>query len=391
MKYVSAKDSQKYFETRTVKGTGTFTNPLVGDLRRIFESQPPNTTLQLLDGTGEFHLRAAENQTDFENRSIECFSPGLIVLGAGTYRTNIILDHHPENSSVMVYSSLGVELHDLTIDVASTGQETHSRHGLIFGGSNCLAKRVRVCGVFGNKSHGASGDEAWAFSLGTPQPGVIQRNTRAIECVAEDFLGDYVNAFDPGIGKDCVIQRCTANLPSGLDEQGNVREVHMVGINLFHHVDALIEGNKINGGSTAIYGESPFDGGIIRRNCVRDSIHGIRFLRHAVMRDCLIEENLIALEERVRGGVAIGLYTTLDGALIENVRVCRNTLRGSEGMVALDLQSTHSGDPSSTTPDRVRHVRFHDNDVTSDAIFKNCESVHFQDNHWMDGTTLDAK
>jgi hypothetical protein len=91
---------------------------------------------------------------------------------AGRSLTTIVLNSHPADSVVMLYSSYdGIEVRDLTIDVASVGNEICKRDGLVLAGSDTVVERIGVKHVYGNAST-------------TTKPGESSRESRKTKAVS---------------------------------------------------------------------------------------------------------------------------------------------------------------------------------------------------------------
>jgi hypothetical protein len=387
MKYVSAKDSLARYQSGKINGNGTLNAPFFGDLDKILRSQPPRETLQLLDG--EYFLRAVEDQTDFQVRSFECLSPGLRLLGAGRRRTTLIMHSHPAASTVMFFSAHdGIEIADLTLDVAATGNEKFVRNGFVLEGSDCRVSRVGVKRVYGRAE---TQGEAWAIMAGNPrnEAGVItsrgQRNNRVEECLCEDFLGDYVNGISScgarGLvrGNEIIMPDCS------IKADGSFPKGHWCGLNLALHTDLICEDNSVLNGSDGVYGDTGgLDGALFRRNTIRGAWNGFRYFLDRPMRDCRFEENLIVLNGTTGGGVAFAFDSVRDfeTAPGENVAITHNITRRAAGPGArlhLPLCLDH--------PENFRNIRFEKNFCEGNQC-KGLRHVTATGNCFLDGTPL---
>lgn len=388
--WISDRDSLNSYQTGRIKGSGTSSSPFYGDFDTITRTRvTTNDVVHLL--AGKFYARAVEDQTDFEShRSIECLAPGVKLSGAGRTATTIFLHSHPPKSAVMFYASGdAIELRDLTIDCDSWGTESWKRDGLVLAGSDCIVERVGIKHVYGIA---ALDMEAWAIFAGNPETGRAPgRNNRVLACVAEDFLGDYLNGIS-SCGSGGLIRDCTIILPDiSIRSDGSFRAGHFAGLNLSRHTDLRVENNTVLNGRDAIYSEGDnLDHATISANVLRGAWNGVRIAAFAPVRDLTFENNLIVLNGSTGGPAGFALDASRAGVILDNLEFRGNTVRrafprpGSENpnlLHPLVIENPELG--------RIRNVRWLDNRTGNGSVFKGCETaVRFSGNRGTDGEPM---
>lgn len=169
--------------THEKKGRGTLEKPYYGDFDYILNQQPPDTVVHLLPGV----FFTAGCQGAPEDLRLK---RNMKLIGAGIDVTIIRRDksiHHESWGEVLLVcdrNAPGVEVSDMTLDVAGTDESVYQNSGITFSADNCAVRRVKVINPNGN---GPAGRECFAIFMGD----VGTTNDLVENCEVSSMRRDY--------------------------------------------------------------------------------------------------------------------------------------------------------------------------------------------------------
>jgi hypothetical protein len=358
-----------------VNGTGgTLDNPFDGSTVSNFDvnmnSFPPNSTIHILAGTYQTY---GDNAGNFSSAGGFWVKSGQKILGSGI---GVTILQHPfgtVSGSFMLNSGWvngcsNAEISDLTCDCNYTSG-SYSYDGIELSGSENAVRRVRV---INNSSESTSNPEAFGIVL-SPWSNNDSEGNIIEECEVSQYAG--------GTGISAIL----INGGSGIIRNNRVFlpiVQNMFAFNGADMHDVLIEGNYVNGGSDAVYGDTEGTTNlIIAHNTFINTGHAVS-LNGQVRNNITIAFNTITLTNPplYSGIYAFGTWTSV-GSFFTNITIIGNNVQTVSGVPVSALNFYNA-----------TGIIFADNKIDSSItnFLSNCTGVNMYDNYDLFGNYLPA-
>lgn len=338
-------------------GTGAITNPYYGDFDHILAVQPTNTTIHLLPGIHYTAGNAINLPQDTR------------LIGAGIDTTTIRRDTSvsPGLMQVCIISSVeyptdasGIEISDLTVDIAATNGSIYANNGINLFGDTSAVRRVKVIDASGDLANAA---ECFPIYVGSPgTTGTIISDCEVSSVHGDDCEG--ITALGQAVvSKNRVIFSSSTN-GNGYQANGTCRAIFRDNYcsggadgfytDTYSETNLTLVGNKFENVQIGIsVAKSGYDilGLFLQDNTISSASTAI-VISDQDLTGQQIVSNVVVSGNSLEGDGAIGMYTVV-GTNFIGVRVVNNTMSRNMALVGTGNWVSDNSDVSGASMETV--------------------------------------